>query len=65
MGIYRQKQAGVSGWKITKRKHQWERGGLVKLTYRASLIASLVKNPPAMWETPVRFLGREDPLEKG
>ena len=25
----------------------------------------LVKNPPAMQETLVRFLGREDPLEKG
>ena len=24
-----------------------------------------VKNPPAMQETPVLFLGREDPLEKG
>ena len=32
---------------------------------RASLIAQLVKNPPAMQETPVRFLGWEDPLEKG
>ena len=30
-----------------------------------SLIAQLVKNPPAMQETPVRFLGREDLLEKG
>ena len=30
-----------------------------------SLIAQLVKNLPAMQETPVRFLGREDPLEKG
>ena len=30
-----------------------------------SLIAQLVKNVPAMQETPVRFLGREDPLEKG
>ena len=29
---------------------------------RASLIAHLVKNPPAMQETLVRFLGREDPL---
>ena len=29
------------------------------------LIAQLVKNPPAMHETPVWFLGREDPLEKG
>ena len=57
MGIYRQKQAGVSGWKITKRKHQWERGGLVKLTYRASLIAQLVKNPPAMQKMLVQFPG--------
>ena len=31
---------------------------------RASLIAQLVKNPPAM-ETLVQFLGWEDPLEKG
>ena len=31
----------------------------------ASLVAQLVKNPPAMSETPGRFLGREDPLEKG
>ena len=28
----------------------------------ASLIAQLVKNPPAMQETLVQFLGREDPL---
>ena len=32
---------------------------------RASLIAQLVKNPPAMQETPVQLLGREGPLEKG
>ena len=25
----------------------------------------MVKNPPARWETWVRSLGREDPLEKG
>ena len=31
---------------------------------RASLVAQLVKNPPAMWETWVRSLGWEDPLEK-
>ena len=30
-----------------------------------SLVAQQVKNPPAMPETPVRFLGGEDPLEKG
>ena len=32
---------------------------------RASLIAQLVKNPPAMQETLVQSLGWEDPLEKG
>ena len=32
---------------------------------RASLVGQLVKNPPAMQETPVQFLGQEDPLEKG
>ena len=31
----------------------------------AFLLAQLVKNPPAMWETWVPFLGWEDPLEKG
>ena len=31
----------------------------------ASLVAQLVKNWPAMWETWVRSLGWEDPLEKG
>ena len=30
----------------------------------ASLVAQLVKNPPAMWETWVRSLGWEDPLVK-
>ena len=31
---------------------------------RASLLAELVKNWLAMQETPVLFLGQEDPLEK-
>ena len=36
------------------------------LTYLwASLVAQLVKNLPAVWETWVRSLGLEDPLEKG
>ena len=30
-----------------------------------SVVAQLVKNPPAMQETWVRILGWEDPLEKG
>ena len=32
---------------------------------RASLVAQLVKNLPAMQEAPVRFLGWEDALENG
>ena len=31
----------------------------------ASLVAQLVKNMPGTWETWVRSLGWEDPLEKG
>ena len=30
-----------------------------------SLVAQMVKNLPAMWETQARSLGREDSLEKG
>ena len=29
------------------------------------LVAQMVKNLPAMWETQVRSLGWEDPLEEG
>ena len=32
---------------------------------RASLVAQTVKYLSAMQETPVQFLGREDPLEMG
>ena len=31
--------------------------------HSVTLIAQLVKNPPAIWETPVLFLGQENPLE--
>ena len=31
----------------------------------AFLVVQLVKNPPTMQETPVQFLGQEDPLERG
>ena len=30
----------------------------------ASLVAQLVRNPPAMWEAGVQSLGWEDPLKK-
>jgi len=32
---------------------------------RSRLVAQLVKNLPAMWETWVQSLGWEDPLQKG
>ena len=32
---------------------------------RGSLVAQMVKNLPAMWETRVQSLGWEEPLEKG
>ena len=32
---------------------------------RASLVAQMVKNPPAKWESWVQSLREEDPLEKG
>ena len=34
-------------------------------SHRASLIAQVVKNPPAMQETSVQSLGWEDPPEEG
>ena len=43
-----------SNWKFKKILKTW-----------ASLVAQTVKNPPAMWETWVQFLGWEDPLEEG
>ena len=36
----------------------------VTFTFRASLVAQLVKKPPAMWETWIRSLGWEDPWRR-
>ena len=35
------------------------------MLFEASLTAQLVKNPPAMHETPVQYLGQKDPVGKG
>ena len=45
----------------------WEifRDGNTEPLYLVSLVAQLVKNPPAVRESWVRSLGWEDPLEKG
>ena len=38
---------------------------IINVVFIVQQIAQLVKNPPAMQKTPVRFLGQEDPPEKG
>ena len=42
-----------------------ERFSPLGLQERVSLVAQIVKNPPAMQETQVRSLGQNDPLEEG
>ena len=37
----------------------------VTIQHRASLVAQMAKNPPAMWEIWVQSLGWEDPLKEG
>ena len=39
-----------------------KKGNIIQI--RASLVVQRLKRLPAMWETWVRPLGREDPLEK-
>ena len=46
-------------------RSSWEGIGYPLQYSWASLATQLVKNPPAMQETWVQSLGREDPLEKG
>ena len=41
------------------------RGKKIYIYIYASPVTQKVKNLPAMWETSVRSLGQEDPLEKG
>ena len=38
---------------------------VLRIVLRASLVAQMAKNLPAILETQVRSLGQEDPLEKG
>jgi len=38
---------------------------MITMHCKAFLVAQMVKNPPAMWETWVGSLGQEDLLEKG
>ena len=47
------------------RRILWRRERLPTSVFLGFLVAQLVKNPSAMWETWVRSLSWEDPLEKG
>ena len=37
---------------------------IISCGFRAALVTQAVKNPPALWEIRVRYLGQEYPLEK-
>ena len=59
---------GISAeWRDKKLKRNgWQQGFVYMVCFLGvSLVAQVVKNPPAMWETQVQTLGGEDPLEKG
>ena len=43
----------------------WGDENVLDFDYGTSLVAQMVKRLPTMWETQVRSLGWEDPLEKG
>ena len=53
------------GLKFSKQEKKYLRHSTVYENLRASLVAQMVKNLPAMWETQVWSLSWEDPLEKG
>ena len=57
--------AGDPGWIPELGRSPGEGMGYPLQYSWASLVAQLVKNPPAMQETPVGFLGWEDPLQNG
>ena len=52
-------------WQSTVHEVTKSQTGLSDFHFLSLQVAQLVKDPLAMQETPVQFLGREDPLEKG
>ena len=62
--VIRQSQEIVASWNLV-----WpvdtEIACVVEKAWPGFPHSSVVKNPPAMQETPVQFLGQEDLLEKG
>ena len=57
--------AGDPGWIPGSGRSTGDGIGYSLQCYWASLMAQLVRNPPAMWETWVQSLGWEDPLDEG
>ena len=57
--------AGEPSWILGLGRSAGEGIGYLLCYSWASLMVQLVKNLPPVWETWVRFLYREDPLEKG
>ena len=65
--LHQGKQGGIlrcMHWFKFRSEVQGQRNILCIYRNLASLVAQMVKNLPAMQETPVPFLGQEDPLEK-
>ena len=62
-------RVSLRSWSVSTKREEPLKGlkhmGLIWFTQWTSLVAQLVKNLPAMWETWVQSLGWEDPLEKG
>ena len=54
----------LQGVSQTERDRERILGILLGLSLLPPLVAQTVKRLPTMWETQVRSLGREDPLEK-
>ena len=54
----------IAGHNLLTKQRLWQNIVYYNKSRRASLVAQLVKNLPAVQETRVRFQGLEDPLEK-
>ena len=60
--------AGLWVWSLVRELRSHMLSGCnqkINKDFGASLVAQMVKNSPAVQETQVRFLGRENPMEKG
>ena len=55
--------SSMLAWRIPRGLKELD--GTKRLHFHFHFVAQLVKNPPAVQETPIQFLGQEDPLEKG